>query len=321
MPQGYGLQGRRGRDLGPQLHDPRAERQQRPLGRDHLGDRLGPGDQPAADRHPHDARAVDGRRRAARTSTPSSTPSAASTSTATASTSSPPRCPTDPNVPGYEERQNISPLHQWVVPPGGIDLIFGAGHLHPGGDNVALTVARDGPDPGTVDGDSPDEVKPLFTSHAHYYEPAGATSWDVSMEATPRDWRISLKGGDTRLDQRHVRRQQGVLVRVDGHSAPRRDPVRRPGGQGPVRRRRRGQGDVRRGRRAHARPPAGEHRQEGRQGPQDHRSAEDQEQGQARAQGRHRDQRLRLLARRLLGLQELPGRARCARRWSSPARA
>ena len=48
----------------------------------------------------------------------------------------PDEVPTDPNVPGYEERQNISPLHQWVVPPGGIDLIFGAGHLHPGGDNV-----------------------------------------------------------------------------------------------------------------------------------------------------------------------------------------
>ncbi len=109
----------------------------------------------------------------------------------------PDEVPTDPNVPGYEERQNISPLHQWTVPSGGMDLVFGAGHLHPGGDKVDLTVARDGPDPGNVDGDSPDEVKPLFTSDAHYYEPAGATSWDVSMEATPRDWRISLKGGDT----------------------------------------------------------------------------------------------------------------------------
>ena len=75
--------------------------------------------------------------------------------------------------------------------------MFGAGHLHPGGLRVDLEVARDGPDGGTVDGDSDGEVKPLFRSDAKYYEPAGAVSWDVSMEATRPDWRIKLKAGDT----------------------------------------------------------------------------------------------------------------------------
>ncbi|MDX6583707.1 MAG: hypothetical protein QOI10_2891 [Solirubrobacterales bacterium] len=105
--------------------------------------------------------------------------------------------PTDPSAPGYEERQNVSPAANWVVPAGGRDLIFGAGHLHPGGEHVDIQVARDGPDAGSVDGDDPSEIRPLFRSNAHYYEPAGAVSWDVSMEATRPDWRISLKAGDT----------------------------------------------------------------------------------------------------------------------------
>ena len=81
-------------------------------------------------------------------------------------------------------------------PEGGATLVFGAGHLHPGGESVDLQVSRDGPDAGTVAGDDPAETKPLFKSNAHYYEPAGAVSWDVSMEATRPDWRISLKEGD-----------------------------------------------------------------------------------------------------------------------------
>ncbi|HEX6117176.1 MAG TPA: hypothetical protein VFY99_08750 [Solirubrobacterales bacterium] len=105
--------------------------------------------------------------------------------------------PTDPGVPGYEERSKVSQAASWVVPPAGRTLVFGAGHLHPGGTSVDLEVARDGPDEGTVDGDDPAEVRPLFHSGAKYYEPAGAVSWDVSMEATRPDWRISLKGGDT----------------------------------------------------------------------------------------------------------------------------
>ena len=105
--------------------------------------------------------------------------------------------PTDPAMPGYEERENISQSGTWTVPAAGRTLVFGAGHLHPGGLHVDLEVARDGSDAGNVDGDDPSEVRQLFRSDARYYEPAGAVSWDVSMEATPREWRIHLKGGDT----------------------------------------------------------------------------------------------------------------------------
>ncbi|GIK77673.1 MAG: hypothetical protein BroJett022_13630 [Actinomycetes bacterium] len=110
----------------------------------------------------------------------------------------PDEVPTDPSEPGYEERENISNARMWTVQnPQGATLVFGAGHLHPGGKNVKMMVARDGPDAGTVDGDDPSEVKDLFKSTAKYYEPAGAVSWDVAMRATPREWRISLEQGDT----------------------------------------------------------------------------------------------------------------------------
>jgi plastocyanin len=105
--------------------------------------------------------------------------------------------PTDPSLPGYEERRKISRSAQWTVPSGGRTVVFAAGHLHPGGLHVDMQVARDGPDAGSVDGDDPSEVRPLFRSDAVYYEPAGAVSWDVSMTATRPDWRISLQGGDT----------------------------------------------------------------------------------------------------------------------------
>ena len=109
----------------------------------------------------------------------------------------PDEVPDDPAAPGFEERRKISRAHEWTVPDGGTTLVFGAGHLHPGGLNVRLQVARDGPDAGAVDGDRPSEVRKLFRSDARYYEPAGAVSWDVSMEATRRGWRIGLQGGDT----------------------------------------------------------------------------------------------------------------------------
>ena len=133
--------------------------------------------------------------------------------------------PTDPSEPGYEERGKISETADWTVPPGGRTLVFGAGHLHPGGTSVDLEVARDGPDAGTVDGDDPSEVKPLFRSDAKYYEPAGAVSWDVSMEATRPVVADQPQGRRHGLDRRHLRREQGVLVRVDGDPAARR---RRP---------------------------------------------------------------------------------------------
>jgi len=104
---------------------------------------------------------------------------------------------TDPRTAGYEENENISQERVWTIPRSGATLIFGAGHLHPGGLSVDLMVSRDGPDAGAVDGDDPAETKDIFRSDARYFEPAGAVSWDVAMEATRRDWRISLEPGDT----------------------------------------------------------------------------------------------------------------------------
>ncbi len=63
-------------------------------------------------------------------------------------------------------------------------LVGTAGHLHPGGLYTDLTLTRDG------------VTKLLFRSTAHYWEPAGAVSWDVSMTNTPADWRINVKPGD-----------------------------------------------------------------------------------------------------------------------------
>ena len=36
----------------------------------------------------------------------------------------------------------------------------------------------------------------IFRSRAKYFEPAGAVSWDVAMEATRPDWRVGVKKGD-----------------------------------------------------------------------------------------------------------------------------
>ncbi len=108
----------------------------------------------------------------------------------------PDEVPADPSQPGFEERSKISDSHTWKLQRD-TTLVFGAGHLHPGGLNVDLEVARDGADPGSIDGDDPSEIRKLFRSRARYYEPAGAVSWDVTMTATPRNWRIALKAGDT----------------------------------------------------------------------------------------------------------------------------
>ena len=107
----------------------------------------------------------------------------------------PDEVPTDPAMPGFEERENISSASRWTVPSGGRTAVFAVGHLHPGGLYMDMQVARDLDGDGTP-GDTPDEVRPLFRSEAHYYEPAGAVSWDVSMTATRPDWRIRLKAGD-----------------------------------------------------------------------------------------------------------------------------
>ena len=107
---------------------------------------------------------------------------------------------TDPAEPSNEEIGKISDDQSWTVPDSftdGITLLSAGGHLHPGGLHVDLQVARDGPDAGTTDGDDPSEIRPLFRSDAHYFEPAGAVSWDVAMTVARRDWRVHLEPGDT----------------------------------------------------------------------------------------------------------------------------
>ena len=73
--------------------------------------------------------------------------------------------------------------NRWVVDHDGT-LVGTAGHLHPGGLWTDLKLTRDG---RTVE---------LFRSRAHYFEPAGPVSWDVSMTATPRNWRVAVRKGD-----------------------------------------------------------------------------------------------------------------------------
>jgi plastocyanin len=75
------------------------------------------------------------------------------------------------------------PRNTWTADHDGT-LVGTAGHLHPGGLWTDLKVTRAG---RTVE---------VFRSRAHYYEPAGAVSWDVSMTATPPNWRVAIKKGD-----------------------------------------------------------------------------------------------------------------------------
>jgi plastocyanin len=75
------------------------------------------------------------------------------------------------------------PRNTWTADHDGT-LVGTAGHLHPGGLWTDLKLTRAG---RTVE---------LFRSRAHYYEPAGAVSWDVSMTATPPSWRVAIKKGD-----------------------------------------------------------------------------------------------------------------------------
>jgi len=77
-------------------------------------------------------------------------------------------------------------------------LLTTAGHLHPGGLHDDLWLDRPGatgtPGSSAVKG-KPDTAH-LFRSVADYFEPAGAVSWDVSMTATPPNWRVQVHPGD-----------------------------------------------------------------------------------------------------------------------------
>jgi plastocyanin len=90
---------------------------------------------------------------------------------------------TFPNQAKGAQRDLIGPSQKWT-PDHPVTLMETAGHLHPGGLSTRLRVRRG------------DRRNTLFTSRAHYYEPAGEVSWDVAMSAAPRDWRVKLRPGD-----------------------------------------------------------------------------------------------------------------------------
>jgi plastocyanin len=86
--------------------------------------------------------------------------------------------------------------NQWTVDRDGV-LLATAGHLHPGGLHTDLYVQRAGATApsGHEKAGHPDTAH-LFRSQAHYYEPAGAVSWDVAMTGTQPDWKVAIKKGD-----------------------------------------------------------------------------------------------------------------------------
>ena len=114
----------------------------------------------------------------------------------------------------------------WTVEPDGV-LLATAGHVHPGGlrddlwlQRTGAVVPTDRAKPGTTD------TVHLFSSVSHYYEPAGPVSWDVTMSATPDDWRVQVHKGDklsvtATYDSKlgDVVRGHGNHGRVDGRRA------------------------------------------------------------------------------------------------------
>ena len=268
-----------------------------------------PGDDPAGSTSP-----------APRRSTRSSTPSAASTRNGDGKYVFPDEVPTDPSLPGYEERANISPARSWTVPNGGVTLVFGAGHLHPGGLHVDLQVARDGPDAGTVDGDDPSEVqtavplrRPLLRARRRR-ELGRQHGGDAAGLADQPEGRAtrSRSTPPTTSSKASWYESMGILpLAVTTRDDPAaRDPFDDAAAV---------QADVRRGRHPHPRPAAREHRPQGAQEPRSSRTRASSEQGpRVPAVG---DRRSTASATRPGGYSARPGlpaAARCARRWSSP---
>ncbi len=90
----------------------------------------------------------------------------------------------------YPDQQPGAPRsfeNNWRVPQDET-IVAMAGHLHPGGLYNSMWDTR------VVNG-VPKKVL-LFRSRAHYFEPAGAVSWDVAMMGTPPDYRVAVKAGD-----------------------------------------------------------------------------------------------------------------------------
>jgi plastocyanin len=117
----------------------------------------------------------------------------------------------------------------WTVDADGT-LLTTAGHVHPGGLQDDLWLQRAGAHapaerakPGSAD------TVHLFSSVAHYYEPAGPVSWDVTMSATPDNWRVQVHKGDklsitATYASAHEAWFEGMGIMVvwmaDGHAGP-----------------------------------------------------------------------------------------------------
>src|SRR5439155_2977141 len=74
-------------------------------------------------------------------------------------------------------------LNQWRVDRPGT-IVAAAGHLHPGGLHVDLSVLR---------GRSRARV---FRSNAKDVDPNGPVTWEVAMTKTPLSWRVGVRKGD-----------------------------------------------------------------------------------------------------------------------------
>ncbi len=77
------------------------------------------------------------------------------------------------------------PARNRVTAPFDGVLVYAFGHLHPGGLYTDLRLTRGR------------RTTRIFRSRAHYYDPRGPVSWDMAMEATPPDWRVQVRRGDT----------------------------------------------------------------------------------------------------------------------------
>ncbi len=94
-------------------------------------------------------------------------------------------------------------LNEWRVDRPGT-LLSTAGHVHPGGLFTDLEVVRPGATAtrarrgraGPVRGSRAHSVR-LFRSVAKYWDPRGPISWDMAMTATPSNWRVRVRPGDT----------------------------------------------------------------------------------------------------------------------------
>jgi hypothetical protein len=142
------------------------------------------------------------------------------------------------------------PENEWTVDRDGV-LVATAGHLHPGGLWTDLRLRREG---ARVRRASCGKLRAskarrrcrrnaprgrgntahLFRSIAKYHEPAGAVSWDVSMTATRRDWKVKVKQGDvlsvsSTYDTRRGAwyESMGIMVVYMADEGPGRNPFAR----------------------------------------------------------------------------------------------